>query len=102
MSYASRSRGVARISHLSYAMGVLTLVFVATRAAALRVFVLPPIAADMTAGCWPESRSADYREALKVCRDQSHTWDEYTPCCVDVARQEHRNPELCFRDGGVR
>lgn len=39
-----------------------------------------------------------YGAQLAACTELSRTWDEYEPCCIDVARRNGRDPSFCLRE----
>ncbi len=57
-------------------------------------------AAYNLAGCG-QAKPAEYGTALSACDLQASSWEEYTPCCVEVAKANKRDPAFCFRDFGA-
>lgn len=43
------------------------------------------------------AKPTTYGAELAACDLQASTWEEYTPCCVDVATRYQRDPSFCFR-----
>jgi hypothetical protein len=43
-------------------------------------------------------RPAAYGSELAECERQATTWDDYTPCCTNVAHRYGRDPSFCWRD----
>lgn len=41
------------------------------------------------------ARPAAYATELAACQEQSKTWEEYLPCCEDVARRYGRDAGAC-------
>lgn len=65
------------------------------------VFALGLVACDLLHAT---AKPAAYGTELAACEADSHSWDEYTPCCVDVARRYGRDPGFCMpdADGGAK
>jgi hypothetical protein len=53
------------------------------------------------AGAMCRNKPAEYGAMLAVCTETSKSWEEYEPCCVEVARMHQRDPSFCLRDGGA-
>ena len=43
-------------------------------------------------------KPAKYGAELELCLELSHSWEEYEPCCTDVAHRYGRDPSFCQRD----
>lgn len=43
-------------------------------------------------------KAADYGQELAACQANSTSWDNYEPCCMAVARRNHRDPSFCLRE----
>lgn len=50
------------------------------------------------------ARPVAYAADLAACETKSKSWEEYTPCCTDVAQHYGRDPSFCARpaDGGAK
>ncbi len=44
------------------------------------------------------AKPATYGGELASCETSSKGWDDYVPCCVDVARRYGRDPLFCIPD----
>ena len=64
------------------------------------LIVVPILFGHLFGACL--ARSAAYGAELAKCEQQATTWDDYTPCCTDVARRYSRDPSFCLKgeDGG--
>jgi hypothetical protein len=63
------------------------------------------LARGLVACVMPPNTPEDYGLELKACLDASKSWEEYEPCCADVAVRHGRDPSFCLRgshDAGDR
>jgi hypothetical protein len=65
------------------------------------LLILLPAVIGQAVSCI-STRPAAYASELKACEDWAVSWEQYTPCCANVARRYGRDPSFCLppTDGG--